>query len=115
MKKAIFAALIYASLLAAPAAVFAQDDSLEDLVIEMASTRAQHTAVANYYAAKAEEARQEVRRHEHMADSYGHSKTSQPQQMRNHCLGLAKKYGEIAAEYDELAKLHQNEAQKAAQ
>jgi hypothetical protein len=115
MKSRLIAALMCASWLVAPVIVSAQDDSLEQLVIEMAHTRAEHTAVARHYMAKAEEARSEMRRHEKMANAYGSSKTTQPQRMRNHCLDLAKKYGEIAADYDDLAKLHQEEAQKAAE
>jgi hypothetical protein len=104
--------ILLSATLVAPGAILAQEDDvgLEHLVIEMASTRAEHEAVARYYAGKAEEARGEMRRHEQMARSYSTSRSSQPQQMRNHCLKLVEKYGEIAAEYDELAKLHEEEA-----
>ena len=104
MKNGLVAALVSA-MLVAPGAILAQEETLEQLVIEMASTAAEHKAVADYFTARAEEARREVRRHEGMARAYTTSKTPQPQ-MRNHCQQLATKYEEIAAEYDELAKLH---------
>jgi hypothetical protein len=109
MKSRTVTALIFA-VLAAPVTVLAQEEpGLEHLVVEMATTPAQHQAVAHHYAAKAEEARQEMRRHQRMAQAYTASRTSNPQQMRNHCERLAEKYEEIAAEYDELAKLHEEE------
>jgi hypothetical protein len=114
MKNGLVAALMSA-MLVAPGVILAQDETtLEHLVIEMASTPAEHQAVARHYTAKAEEARQEMRRHERMAQAYTGSKTSNPQRMRNHCLELVKKYQEVAAEYDELAKLHEEEAGNAA-
>lgn len=116
MKNGLAAALISA-MLAVSGTVLAQSEDetgLEHLVIEMATTSAQHHAVAKHYTAKAEEARQEMRRHESMARAYGRGRTAKPQ-MRNHCLQLATNYEQIAAEYDELAKLHEQEAIHAAQ
>jgi hypothetical protein len=110
MKHRLFTA-VACGMLIAPGVTLAQDETtLEHLVVEMASTPAEHEAVARHYAARADEARQEMRRHERMARAYTASKTSQPQRMRNHCLALASKYGEIATEFDELAKLHEGEA-----
>ena len=112
LKNGAIAALTSAMLFAS-GAVFAQNEDeagLEHLVIEMATTSAQHHAVAEHYTAKAAEARQEMRRHERMARAYSGSKTAQPQRMRNHCEQLVKNYEQIAAEYDELAKLHEQEA-----
>lgn len=112
MKDGVVVALLSA-MLAGSGTVLAQTEDetgLEHLVIEMATTSAQHHAVAAHYTAKAEEARQEMRRHERMARAYSGSKTAQPQRMRNHCLQLAKNYEQVAGEYDELAKLHEEEA-----
>ena len=80
----------------------------------MATTSAQHHAVADHYTAKAEEARKEMLRHEQMAQAYMLGKTPRPQ-MRDHCLKVAKNQEQIAAEYDELAKLHEQEATHAPQ
>jgi hypothetical protein len=104
--KTITAALLSA-FLAAPLTGFAQDHDIEQLVVEMASTPAEHQAVAHHYTVKAAEAREEARRHEGMARVYAGSRNAQPQRARQHCENLAKKFEEVAAEYDELAKFHQ--------
>jgi hypothetical protein len=111
MKKGLAVALISAMLVASGTVLAQNEDEagLEHLVIEMATTSAQHHAVAGHYTAKAEEARQEMRRHESMARAYGRTRNAQPQ-MRNHCLQIAKNYEQVAAEYGELAKLHEQEA-----
>ena len=111
MKSAIVVALTSAMMVASANVVAQSEDDtgLEHLVIEMATTSAQHHTVAEHYTAKAEEARKEMRRHEQMAQSYMRGKTPQPQ-MRDHCLKIARSQEQIAAEYDELAKLHEQEA-----
>jgi hypothetical protein len=116
MKSAVVVALTSALLVASGnvAAQSEDDAGLEHLVIEMATTSGQHHAVANHYAAKAEEARREMRRHEAMAQAYMLGRTPRPQ-LRDHCLKIAKSEGDIAAEYDELAKLHEQEAGNAPQ
>jgi gamma-glutamyltranspeptidase len=104
--------VLLSGLLVAFGAAQAQDHTLEQLVVEMASSAAEHNAVSKHYTAQAEAARQDLHRHEEMARIYGNAgRTGQPQ-MRQHCEQLAKKYGEIAAEYDELARLHAEEARK---
>jgi hypothetical protein len=116
MKNGLAVALM-STLLAVTGAAVAQTDQetgLEHLVIEMATTSTQHHAVAAHYAAKAAEARDEVRRHESMARAYGRGKTARPD-MRTHCLQLARNYEQIATEYDALAKLHEAEAGRAPQ
>jgi len=105
---------LLSAVLATSGAVQAQDHTLEHLVIEMASSTAEHNAVSRHYSAQAEAARQDVRRHEEMARIYGGGgRTGQPQ-MRRHCEQLAKKFEEIAVEYDQLAQLHADEARKLA-
>ena len=116
MKNTVVVALTSALLVGSANVVAQTEESigLEHLVIEMATTSAQHHAVAGHYTAKAEQARREMRRHEEMAQTYMLGKTPRPQ-MRDHCLKIAKNEGEIAAEYDELAKLHEQEASNAPQ
>ncbi len=88
----------------------AQDETLESLVIEMASTATEHAAIARYYLARAEEARQEMRRHEGMARGYAARNTRRPRPNRAHCLRIAENYAEIAEEYEQLAQLHEEES-----
>jgi hypothetical protein len=105
-RKSITTALLSA-MLAAPLVAVAQDHDIEHLVIEMASTPEEHQAVAQHYTMKAAEAREEARRHEGMARVYaGGGRSAQPRG-RKHCENLTAKFEEIAVEYDELAKLHQ--------
>ena len=93
------------------APVWAADpDSVEELVVEMANTPAEHAAVARYFRAKAEDARGEMRMHQGMARSYGGGKLGTRIQLKAHCDKLAEQYGAAAAEYEELAKLHDAQA-----
>jgi hypothetical protein len=100
-----------ALLLAAPGFAPAQEHSLEHVVVEMASTPAQHTALASHYVASAAAARKNQDGHEQMARAYAASGRGAP--MRGHCERLAQKDGESAAEYDELAKFHTAESKRA--
>jgi hypothetical protein len=88
----------------------AQDKPLEQLVIEMADSAAEHTAIAGYYRTKAEEARQEVSRHERMAGTYANGAFPQPLHARQHCDKLAEQYASVAEEYEQLAQLHDKES-----
>ena len=105
-----FLPALLGALLAVPAIGFAQHHDVEQLVIEMAHTPDQHRAVAQHYRAKAEEARNEARRHESMGRIYATQRSAQPQVGRQHCEKLAQNYESIAAEYEELAKFHDGEA-----
>jgi hypothetical protein len=104
--------LLSALLLSAPGLSLAQGHDIEHLVIEMASTPEEHRGVARHYTMKAEEAREEARRHEGMARVYAGQRNSQPGG-RQHCENLAKKYEEIATEYVELAKFHEEQSRSA--
>lgn len=87
--------------------------SLEQLVVEMAHTPADHAALAAHYRSKAAEATAEASSHEKMARSYGMQKHGAKDQMQQHCTKIAASSRAIAAEYDSLAKLHEAEAMKA--
>ncbi len=107
-------ALMLGALLLSPGLAAAGDDarSLEQLVIEMAHSPANHTALAAHYRAKAEEARADRRRHKSMRRIY----TGGKQGTRAggfHCKRLAARFSSIAAEYDGLAMLHDAEAARA--
>lgn len=107
MNSRILMTIVASALISIP--VIAQADSppsLEQLVIEMADSPSEHSAVANHFRAKAAEARGEVRKHESMSRVYGGGKLNTRIQMRGHCNKLAEQYGATATEYEELAKLH---------
>lgn len=114
MAKKIVAALFVLALVASGGIASAGEDghSLEQLVVEMAETPAQHMALATHYRAKAEEARQERERHEQMGATYGGGKHVQRAHMKRHCQNISDRYAELAEEYDALAKLHEAEAKK---
>ena len=113
MRIEIMAVLILGSLAASVAATAqSANTDLEHVVVEMADTPAEHQALVRHYMALAERARADERRHEQLARVY--LVTRNPGRQRsNHCEQIAQKFGEIAAEYDELAKLHAEEARSA--
>jgi len=114
MKKRIVASLMFGALALAPAVVRADDraPSLEELVVQMADTPAQHAALASYFRGKADEARNQARIHESMGRSMGAGKAAQQQQMKSHCQALSARYTAVAEEYEALAKIQDQEAGK---
>jgi hypothetical protein len=117
MKTRIGTALLLGalSLYLTPAmAAAGEDHAIEHLVIETASTPAQHTALAKHFHAKAEDARAEARSHEEMAKVYGMGphKGTETAEMQRHCKKLAELSNAQADEYEALAKSHEAEAKK---
>ena len=110
----IAVALLFGTLVLSPGLALAEEagHSLEEVVVEMADTPAEHAALARHYRAKADEARAEVRRHEGMGRAYGGGKLTQRQQMKRHCQSISEKFTAAAADYDALAKLHDEAAKK---
>jgi hypothetical protein len=114
MRSWILTASLLTSLALTPAVLWADEPkSLEELVVEMADTPADHAAVAAHFRAKAVEARATAKRHQSMSRAYGGGKLGTRIQMRGHCDRLAEENGAIAGEYEALAKLH-DELAKAA-
>ncbi|HEU4428737.1 MAG TPA: hypothetical protein VFT98_08285 [Myxococcota bacterium] len=115
MRSKIGAALVIGALALSPSLALAGDEghSLEQLVVEMADTPAEHAALATHYRAKAAEARAAAARHESMGRVYTGGKMMQREQMKAHCRKLAEENTAIAAEYEELAKVHEAESKKA--
>ena len=107
-------ALLFGALVLSPGLALAEDagHSLEEVVVEMADTPAEHAALARHYRAKADEARAEVRRHEGMGRAYGAGKLTQRQQMKRHCQKLSENFTAAAADYEALAKFHDEAANK---
>ncbi len=87
--------------------------SLEQLVVEMAHTPADHAALAAHYRAKAAEARADASEHERMAQTYSMRKEGALGKMGPHCKKIAANSMATAAEYDALAAFHETESKKA--
>ena len=114
MKSKTISTALLTALLSVPVISLAQDHTIDHLVIEMANTPEEHRGVAQHYTMKAEEAREDARRHEGMARVYAGQRNPRPDG-RQHCEALAKKYQEIATEYDALAKFHEEQSRAPAQ
>ena len=108
------ALLLTTALALSGAAAFAQasEHSLEDVLIESASTPAQHQALAHHFRAKAEAARKEAARHRSMAKTYGGTKLTLAEAQRKHCTDLAASYDAQATQFDALAAAHAAEAKE---
>jgi hypothetical protein len=106
--RSILSTMFAVALLAAvPAVSFAdQNASIEELTAKLASTPEEHHAVAEYYRAKAADARAEAQKHRTMAATYTGSKYVQKQAMADHCQKLVATYEALAADYDALAADH---------
>jgi hypothetical protein len=114
MRAWILAVSLMAGLVLTPAALFADETkSLEELVVEMADTPAEHAAVAAHFREKAAHARAAAERHKSMARAYGGGKLNTRIEMRGHCERLAQQNEAMAAEYEALAKLHDGLAKPA--
>ena len=111
MRRLIFLAAALA-LLAGPLSLSARagDESLEQALVESATTPQQHAALANYYTAKAAAARKEAESHRSMAKAYGGVKGSQIAAMKEHCEKLATLSDDEAKEFDALASMHKDMA-----
>ncbi len=114
MRRTFAAALFLGTLALTPISTRAGegDHSLEQLVVEMAHTPADHAALAAHFRAKAADARAEAKRHEGMGRAYSGGKMMDRERMKRHCKKIADDSNAIAAEYDELAKLHDAESKK---
>ena len=87
-----------------------ESHSLEQLVVEMAKTPADHAALAKHYRAKAADALSEAASHDAMAKSYAAGKLAEKAKMQEHCAKLSEQYKALAAQYEDLAKLEDTAA-----
>jgi hypothetical protein len=90
---------------------FAMEGAEIEQKVQQAKTRADHDAIALFYAQEAQTARQQSVTHEKLSNSYikaGPVRRRTP--LAAHCDLLAKKYGEIAKEAEAMAKLHREMA-----
>ena len=115
MSRGLAVALLLGTLAFAPGLAGAQEEggALEELVVEMAHTKAEHQALAKFYAEKAADARKLAARHESMGRAYLGGKGMNKQAFTSHCKRIAEQQQAMAKEYDALAKLHEDEAKKA--
>ena len=113
MRNRIAGSLLIGALALTPGLASAEDPSVEQLLVDMAQTPADHTALAKYYRGKAAAERAEAATHQTMSRSYGGGKMAQRQQMEDHCKKIAEQNSAMAAEYEALAKLHEEAAKKA--
>lgn len=105
------AALAFLLALSGAPAFAGEDHSLEQVLIESASTPAQHQALADHFRARATEARSAAVRHRAMGTSYGGGRMARsPSLPSTHCTKLAESFEMQAKEYDSLAAAHESEA-----
>lgn len=109
----IHALLLSLALGTLPAVALADDapsPSLEQVLIESASTPKEHQALASYYTGKAAAARKDAEYHRAMGKTYSGVKGSQLATMKDHCEKLASLDDEQAKEYDAMASMHRDMA-----
>ena len=114
MRIRIGEALLIGALVLAPGFAMAEESgaSIEQLLVDMAHTPADHAALAKYYRGKAADARAAAATHQSMSKSYGGGKMTQRAQMEGHCKNISQQNTATAAEYEALAKLHEEESKK---
>lgn len=114
MRSRISVALLLGALAFAPGIASAADEthSLEQLVVDMAHTPADHAALARHYRAQAAEARANAANHEGMGRAYGGGKFAERQRMQEHCKKLSADNAAMATEFDALAQLHEEASKK---
>jgi hypothetical protein len=92
----------------------ADENSIEQMITE-AKTPADHEAIAAHYEKEAQAAHQQHAKHQKMRDLYGATPALKTKSgtLFTHCDNAAKKYEEIAQEYEALAKMHREMATSA--
>src|SRR5512145_1157308 len=114
-RRFVVVAALLGALALAPGVAGAQEEggALEELVVEMAHTKAEHQALAKYYTEKATDARKLASRHQSMGRAYLGGKGMNKQALTSHCKRIAEQQEAMAKEFDALAKLHEEEAKTA--
>ena len=107
MRRAFLAVAFVTSLAMLPATAPAEehDSMLEEHAVAAAHTPADHSALAEHFRAKAAEARAAAARHRSMGRTYGGGKQG-TRAGSFHCKRISAREKSIAAEFEELAKLH---------
>ncbi len=114
MRNRIAGTLLVGTLALSPGFAMAEESgaSIEQLLVDMAHTPADHAALAKYYRQKAADERAAATTHQSMGRSYGGGKMVRRQQMEGHCKKISEQNSAMAAEYEALAKLHEEESKK---
>jgi hypothetical protein len=113
MTHRIVVALLLGALVLGPAWTPARAQGSEEAAAEAADTKAEHEALAKEYGEKAAEARKLAARHHAMGRSYMGGRAGNKEAFSNHCKRVSAKNEELAAEYEALAKLHEEAAKQA--
>ena len=91
----------------APAAGWAQapggSDNLLQVMVDSATTPAQHQALARYFRAQAADAKALAETHQSMSRSYS-GKPGELRNMSKHCDQIAKLNQDLATQYETMAK-----------
>ncbi len=115
----MFANLLFAALAATCvlvlgcAAIPSDDQAMEELALRGALSAREHEAVAAHYRRLADASRQAARRHEFMAATYRGQRGPQRRtrtEMQRHCQSIQEAHEALAAQYEEFARLHEQEA-----
>ena len=90
----------------------AGDAALVEILVESASTPAQHGALAKYYRGRAADERKLAAEHKAMGNAYGGTKLAIARAGKEHCAKLEALHESAAGEYDKLAAEHESLAKK---
>ena len=97
---------------AVPPEATSPSPSLEELVVQMADTPAEHRAIAQYFRDTAESTRVRAEYHRSMGSSYAAGKVGARDRMRDHCDRISALERGLVKEFEELARLHEAEADR---
>lgn len=95
--------------LVAPMTGIARDEQVRELLVSAAVTPDEHLAAAEFYDAKARDARVEAARHREMGERYADGIMGDRKTQKEHCDRIAELHQEMAEEYEALARIHRAE------
>jgi hypothetical protein len=81
--------------------------TLEQALVESATTPEDHAALAQKYRDRAARRRAQAEAHHAMGLAYAGTRISTPEQMRQHCEKMASLESQLADEYERLAAVHE--------
>ena len=90
-------------------ATSADEHSLVEVLVQSADTPEEHKALADHFRQRAQSLRTAAERHRTMGSHYGGNEAMR-RAAKNHCDEMAKLNGQLASQYEELAKLHEDHA-----
>lgn len=108
---AIATAVLFMLSVVASATGGASDRQVLELLVIEAVTPQKHVTAAEFYDAKARDAREEAARHRRMGELYAGGVMGDRQSQKAHCERIASLHVEMAEEYEILALNHRAEAE----